>query len=173
MVSTDKGYIKIYRDIREHWIWNDRPFSRGQAWIDLIMMVNHEDRTIVFDSHPLRIGRSQIMTSLQKLSDRWGWSRVKVKRFLDDLETEQMLTKKRNSRGTLITLVNYGIYQGTRNTKRNTDETLTERSRDADEHKQYTIECTNECTKEKYVPLRGLAEYEPLTPEEIEAGGWE
>ena len=167
-MSTDKGFIKLYRDICDHWVWSDKPFSRGQAWIDLIMMVNYEDKTGEFDKRPIRIERGQIMTSLQKLSNRWGWSRAKCKRFLDDLETEHMLIKKRNKRGTLITLVNYGIYQGTRNTKRNTDGASDGAS---DDHNLRSIKNGKE--RKEYTPLRGLAEFEPVTQEEIEAGGWE
>lgn len=37
------GWIKIHRDILYHEIWSDKPFSKGQAWIDLILMANHSD----------------------------------------------------------------------------------------------------------------------------------
>ncbi len=26
-MSKDKGFILIFRDIREHWLWTDKPFS--------------------------------------------------------------------------------------------------------------------------------------------------
>jgi len=170
-VSTDKGYIKLYRDIRDHWVWSEKPFSRGQAWIDLLMMANHEEKTISYDGHPMKVGRGQKVTSLKQLADRWGWSRAKVRRFFDDLESEQMLTTKRNARGTTVTVVNYGFYQDVRNTKRNTGETLTKRSRNTDGHKQGTIEGTKEGIKNK----AAYGEYvddEPITAEEIEEGGW-
>lgn len=37
------GWIKIHRDILYHEIWSDKPFSKGQAWIDLILLANHSD----------------------------------------------------------------------------------------------------------------------------------
>ena len=141
-MSTDKGYIKVYRDIRDHWIWTDEeePFSRGQAWIDLIMAANHKDKTILFNGHPMEIKRGQYMTSLQSLADRWGWSRGKVRRFLDDLKSEQMIGKKRHSNGTLITLIKYGNYQDSRHTKQHTCDTPTDISRTSRGHKQDIIE---------------------------------
>ena len=170
-MSTDKGFIKLYRDIRDHWVWNERPFSRGQAWIDLLLMVNHEEKTVSFDGHPVKVGRGQKVTSLDKLAKRWGWSRAKVRRFFNDLESEQMLTTKRNTRGTTVTVVNYGFYQGTRNTKRNTDDTLTIRSRYADGHKQERKRMKK--NEEEIAPsAKSDFEFEPLTPEEIEEGGW-
>lgn len=38
------GWQKVYRDITKHWLWEDKPFSRGQAFIDLLLMVNHQDK---------------------------------------------------------------------------------------------------------------------------------
>ena len=61
-----------------------------------------------------------------------------------------MCNTKRNSNGTLITVINYGFYQDTRNTKRNTDEKKAEHARNADEHKQDTKEGT--IKKEEYMP---------------------
>lgn len=124
-MSSDKGYIKVYRNIRDCWVWKDKPFDKGRAWIDLIMMVNHKETTIMFDGRPLKIKRGQCITSLSILADKWGWSRSKVKRFLDDLKAEQMIDEKRHARGTLLTIEKYSNYQGERNSKRNTDETLT------------------------------------------------
>ena len=149
-MSTDKGYIKVYRDIRDHWIWNDKPYGKAQAWIDLLMLANHEEKKILFEGQLITVGKGQHMTSLTKLAERWGWSRSKVKRFLDVLKSEQMCNTKRNSSGTLITVINYGFYQDTRNTKRNTDEKKAEHARNADEHKQDTKEDTKK--KEEYMP---------------------
>ena len=149
-MSTDKGYIKVYRDIRDHWIWQEKPYSKAQAWIDLLMLANHEEKKILFEGQLITVGKGQHMTSLTKLAERWGWSRSKVKRFLDVLKSEQMCNTKRNSNGTLITVINYGFYQDTRNTKRNTDEKKAAHARNADEHKQDTKEGT--IKKEEYMP---------------------
>jgi len=148
-VSTDKGYIKVYRDIRDHWIWNYKPFSPQAAWIDLILLANHEKRTILFNGSVIEVDKGQHMTSISILADRWGWSRGKVKRFIDKLESEHMVNTKRNGNGTLITLIKYGVYQGVRNTNRNSNGTQTERGRNGGGHKQYTKEDTKEDIKKK------------------------
>ena len=146
-MSTDKGYIKIYRDIRDHWIWDDKPFSLQAAWIDLILIANHADKTILFNGEIITVEKGQHMTSIAILADRWGWSRGKVRRFLDKLKTEHMIDTNRHSGGTLITIVKYGDYQGVRHSKRHTDGTLTERRRNADGHKQYIKEGIKEDIK--------------------------
>lgn len=135
-MSSDKGYIKLYRDIRDHELWNDKPFARGQAWIDLLLMVNHKDTQVLFDGRLVPVYRGARITSLRKLADRWGWSVGKVARFLDELERDNMIRQERNRKRTMISIVNYEVYQTSRNTERNSDGTLTEHRRNTDGTKQ-------------------------------------
>jgi hypothetical protein len=108
---SKKGYIKVYRDIQDHWMWKDERFSRGQAWVDLIMMANHKDAKIPVGEHIEIIKRGQFITSIAKLSDRWKWSYNTTKAFLNLLENDNMLIRKSDNSKTLITIVNYGVYQ--------------------------------------------------------------
>ena len=108
---ADKGWICLYRQIQECWVWTDKPFSKGQAWIDLLLLANHRPKKISIDGIPVTIERGQFHTSTVKLADRWGWDRRKVSRFLDVLEGDSMLTQRRTSNGTTISLENYEVYQ--------------------------------------------------------------
>ena len=110
-MAEDKGWICLHRKIQECDIWRDKPFSRGQAWIDLLLLANHEDKKIMFDGNLIKVERGQRITSMRKLSDRWGWSRAKVVKFLDVLEAEQMITRKSDKKKTLLTIENYAFYQ--------------------------------------------------------------
>lgn len=112
----DKGWIKLNRQIQEHWIWRDKPFNKSAAWIDLILLANHESQKVNLREGLVTIKRGQFITGIDKLAQRWGWSRGKVYRFLKLLESEQMLKRKANTYGTLLTIVNYGKFQGERNT---------------------------------------------------------
>ena len=107
------GWVSIYRKIRDCVIWDcDEPFDRRSAWIDLILMANHEDKRILFNGNPMTVKIGQRITSMRKLADRWHWSRDKVKRYLDMLEGEEMIVKECDTNKTLITIVNYENYQG-------------------------------------------------------------
>lgn len=118
-----QGWIKIHRKILDNFLWEDKPFSRGQAWIDLILLANHEDKTIIFSGNVVEIKRGQKMTSLRKLSDRWGWSRTKTKKFLEVLQNEKMLTYKSDSKNTVYSIVNYNNYQEKQEYKNDTEMT--------------------------------------------------
>ena len=158
-MSTDKGYIKLYRDIRDHWIYSERPISKFQAWIDLILEVNHEDKKILFDGQPIVVKRGSTITSLRKLSTRWGWSKTTVGRFLDSLEADGMITQKRDTKKTLINVENYAFYQDS-SAKRGTQKRhRAATDRDTEWNKQGTKEGTKEDTKKKGSPS---GEYDPL-----------
>lgn len=113
MSKEDQGWVSIHRAIQSHWLWEDKPFSRGQAWIDLILLANHEDRTIFFDGKPEKVPAGSFITSISKLMDRWGWGKNKTLGFLKLLESEGMIRRVSNARRTAITLVNYWAYQYT------------------------------------------------------------
>lgn len=113
---TDKGYIYLERKIREHWVWDDKPFSMGQAWIDLILSANHEDREIYMNGRRVTIKRGQFVTSITKLAERWGWDRKKVRRFLDALKMDNSLSVNGTTHGTTVTLIKYSVFQNKRTT---------------------------------------------------------
>ncbi len=85
-----EGWISIYRQIQDNWIWkSNEPFDKRSAWIDLLLMVNHKKEEIDFDNTKVIIERGQRITSLEALAKRWGWSRHKVSNFLNRLEMER------------------------------------------------------------------------------------
>ena len=120
------GWIKIHRKIQDCWIWQDKPFDKGRAWVDLILLAMHKDKKLLIDNEIVVIERGSFMTSILKLSERWGWSRNKVLRFLELLESEQMLNTKRTPKGTLVTIVKYEDFQVGDTTDDTTDETTHE-----------------------------------------------
>ena len=105
------GWIKIHRQIQNCLIWDDKPFNMASAWIDLLLLANHEDKETIFDKKPILVKRGQRITSVRELSARWGWGKDKTLRFLRLLESEKMIVKDSDSRRTLLTIVNYGVYQ--------------------------------------------------------------
>ncbi|MDU3323588.1 MAG: hypothetical protein E6X82_03980 [Clostridium sp.] len=108
---AEQGWIKLHRCIRSNWIWNDKPFSRGQAFLDLLLMVNHEDKKIIFNGSLTEVKRGGCITSIRKLGDKWGWSNKKVKMFLDQLQSDKMITYESNTKRTLVTIEKYDLYQ--------------------------------------------------------------
>lgn len=106
------GWISIHRKIQQSDIWLDKePFDKRSAWIDLIMMANHDDRQVLFDGKFIEVKRGEKITSLRMLSEKWKWSRNKVKRFLKLLESGSMIELKIDHQKTTYKIVNYNVYQ--------------------------------------------------------------
>ena len=119
------GWIKLYRQITESDIWNDEenePFDRRSAWVDLLLMANHKDRQTCFDGKAITVKRGQKITSVRKLSERWRWSVNRTYRYLKLLENLEMINRESDSRRTLITIVNYEVYQNGENSSEHSNE---------------------------------------------------
>ena len=110
-MKLSNGWIKLHRKILDCFIWQDKPYDKARAWIDLLLIAMHHDKKMLIDDEVVMIQRGSFMTSIVKLADRWGWSRNKVVRYLDMLESEHMLNTKRTPKGTLVTIVKYDNYQ--------------------------------------------------------------
>ena len=137
---NDKGWIKTYRKIQECWIWIDKePFDKRSAWIDLLLTANHSDKKILFNGELITVQRGQILTSIRKLSEKWKWSYDKCARFLKLLVDDGMLQKESDNFRTLLTIVNYEVYQDCSSTDECADDGANRtRASEQAEHEQVT-----------------------------------
>lgn len=103
------GYINLHRDIEWHWIWLDA--RRFQWWLQLLFMAAWEDKTVTFGNETITIKRGQIATTIRTLMKRWGAHSQATLSFLQVLENENMITRQSTNKMTLITVVNYELYQ--------------------------------------------------------------
>ena len=120
---SEKGFFKVDRDLFEHWLWKDKPFCQGAAWIDLIGLANHKTIKAVKNGKIVTYKRGTVHRSILELASRWGWERKKVRRFLSVLELDKMVVVNGSRHGTTITLLNYGKFQNIGATKWATDGT--------------------------------------------------
>ena len=105
------GWIRLQRSIVEHWLWQDEPYSFGQAWIDLLISASWKDYKSYFDGK-LEIKKAgTVYTSKRYLADRWKWNRHKLDKFLSALELDNMVEIKCTKKCTTINIVNYTLYQ--------------------------------------------------------------
>ncbi len=108
-----QGWMKLYRQVMENYLWLIKPFSKGQAWVDLLLLTNHKKAIITIKNGlNIPIERGECGYSVLALADRWGWSRGKVNRFLKELQKQKMIQQKIVSNHSVIKLLNYEFYQG-------------------------------------------------------------
>ena len=175
-MNLSSGWIKLYRQLQDCWIWLDKePFDKRSAWVDLLLTANHSDKKILFNGELITVKRGQILTSVRKLSAKWKWSVNKVYRFLKLLESDEMLQKESDKDRTLLTIVNYSIFQcceytnenSNGNTNGNTNEYTSETPTETPtntptEHKQECKEYKNDKNvKNEKKERKGQAVYYP------------
>lgn len=118
-----QGWISVHRKIQSHWLWEDKPFSKGQAWIDILLLANHEDKKTLMDGQLIEVKRGECITSEPKLAERWGWSRTKVRNFLEMLEQDEMIKNiKEGRKRTRLKVLHYNEYQDSENKRKTTEE---------------------------------------------------
>ena len=82
------GFVCVPR----RWFPKDRiadkeAYSQREAKVDLLFLANHDERN--------GLPKGYCDPSLSFLAERWNWERSKVVRFLDGLETEQVILREK------------------------------------------------------------------------------
>ena len=106
------SFFTVDRKLLEDELWTSEPFTKGQAWLDLIGRASYKDTD--------ELKRGEIITTERELAARWHWNNSKVHRFLGWLEGEGMIawsrewSAERSRKWSRIRLEKYGVYQGSR-----------------------------------------------------------
>ena len=118
-MEDDRGWIKLHRKIIDTPEWLSEPFTRGQAWVDLLLLANHTSGFIRKRGIRVAVDRGQVGYSERTLGERWQWSRGKVRRFIAELirlsrvsyKISEKTVPKNTSVSGLIYIINYEEYQ--------------------------------------------------------------
>lgn len=164
------SYIKLDRGLKTNSLWLEKPFSKGQAWVDLLLLAQGVDKEKQYRGQIQHQKPGEVYTSILYLSNRWGWGRNKVYRFLELLIKSGMIeiqgrtrdgtiNRTRNgtyngtTNGTIISIENWALYQTSETNDDTNDGTLngtTKRTRDGTHNrKQYTRERIKEKANRK------------------------
>lgn len=105
------GWFKLCRKMLDSDLWLSERFTRGQAWVDLVGLARFQDGFMRINGVRINLARGELGYSEVSLAKRWNWSRGKVRRFLDELETDQRIVQRKTNVTTVISIVNYELYQ--------------------------------------------------------------
>lgn len=120
-----RGYIKLWRRLRDNPMWLSEPFTHGQALVDLFMLANHKQNIVMIRGIQVTIEPGQVVAGEQYLGDRWRWSRGKVRRFLRNLaqQNDPPIDLQTNNVISVISITNWELYQGNGTTDDTPDST--------------------------------------------------
>ena len=81
------GWIKLYRDLNKHWIWDNSNYLKW--WLDILLEVNHTDSKVIIKNKIYECKRGEKLYSLDTWAARWKTNKSKVRRFLELLHINQ------------------------------------------------------------------------------------
>ena len=115
------GWIKIYRSIRDHWIFENEKYLK--AWLIMILEMNHTEKKSLIEGELVICKRGEKIYSISTWCKIFGngWSRQKVRTFFNLLEKDKMIQQKGMQKTTSITILNYDTYQSGITNKQPTD----------------------------------------------------
>ena len=139
------GWIKIYRGIQKHWIWDDPIYLKG--WLTILMNVNYEDKKVLVDSTLMECKAGEAIYSLRSWTKILGkgWTIRKTRTFLTLLKNDNMIVTKGMRKATRLTVCNYELYQFTRQA----DDKQTTSRRQADDKQTTTTKEYKEYKEEE------------------------
>ena len=162
------GFFKIQREYIESAEWlNGSPFDEAKAWIDIVGRANYAEGEWFYKGKYQRVHRGQLATSEVELANRWNWSRGRVRRFLRNLIDASRVTVDKSTVGTVITVLNYDIYQDRRTRKKTADDTANEHHTDITRYIDGTHNKKNKKNKEERERATDVAMVSPSLQEVI------
>lgn len=106
----DQGYIKLYRTIEDNPIvCKDNDHFR--VWHYLLYNATHKSREVIFGKEKIILKPGELIIGEEKVADKCKVSRDKARRILKAFENAQQIAQRKCSKGTLITLKNWEVYQ--------------------------------------------------------------
>lgn len=151
-----QGRVKLHRSSQENILYFAETFTKWQAWQDMLLLTNHKSGVIVVRWNIIDIKRGQLWYSEDWLAKRRTWSRNKVRRFLNYLETKQQIEQHKSKVKSIITIVNYNKYQWDDTTDDTTDGHQTIQQTD-----------TNKNVKKEKKEKEATKKFAPPTVEEL------
>jgi len=119
--TPNNGWIKLHRKIFDNPLYFSEPFTRMQAWIDLLLLANHSGQYFYIRGNRIDVKRGEVAHSMESLAQRWKWSRGKVLRYISQLENSQMIVQQKSHVITKLSITNYNTYQSDGTTDSTTD----------------------------------------------------
>ena len=105
------AFVRLNRRFFNHYLWEERRvFSRAEAFLDLIRSAAFEEGKRMVKGILVNVPRGGIVASERFLSDRWMWSRTKVRAFLDMLQSDSMIVLQKDQENTIVILCKYDTY---------------------------------------------------------------
>ncbi|MCM3745126.1 hypothetical protein M3193_13380 [Sporosarcina luteola] len=110
----NSGWMKVHRSLLNKPIWTEATSEQKVVLMTLLMMANYEEKQWEWGGKVYVLQPGQFVTSLPMLVQRCGKGVTvqKIRTALKRFEAYGFLTDESTNQNRLITIVNWGSYQG-------------------------------------------------------------
>lgn len=107
------GWIKLYRaSIGKGWLSNHRLWT---FWCYCLLKASHKETTVLIGNQQVRLLPGQFVFGRKKAAKDLRMSERQTRTCIDSLKTLENVSVKTTNKYSLVTIINWGIYQGGEN----------------------------------------------------------
>lgn len=107
------GWIKLHRcSFEKGWLRNHKMWA---FWSYCLIKANHKDKTIIFNNTEVFLKKGQFIFGSKQASKDLNISRQSLRTIINHLKTMQNITVKPTNKYSIITIINWDIYQNKEN----------------------------------------------------------
>lgn len=107
----DNGWIKLHRCLLDKAVWQCLTEGQRVVMITILLLAGHEERHWMWKGNKYDLQPGQFITSRGNLAKKAGVSVQTVRGALENLEKLEFITKETTKSNTLITVLNWDVYQ--------------------------------------------------------------
>ena len=116
-MNGEDGWVKIHRSMWKN-PWMFRPNVLA-VWVYILCHVTHQKTDVVFEGKRITLEPGQGLFKMRQVAQRLDIPTTTVHRIVELLKNETQIETQKTPRNTLVTVINWHLYQGsgTRNGK--------------------------------------------------------
>lgn len=134
MQDRSDGWFLMHRGWADNPIFAKAEFCPRMAWLWLIENACWEPKRVRIAGKTILLARGQLSYSRSYLSEAWGWTESRVARFVNALQTDQMIDRTSEQGQMVISICNYDKYQDAKKISDRQSDRQSDRHRTGSEH---------------------------------------
>lgn len=104
-----QGYVALHRKLMESWVSED-PMALA-LWVRMLLEATHKPRKKIYKGETYNLDKGQFLFGLNKWSEKTGIPREVIRKRIDMLVNDGMITRQKHPHISVITVVKWDSYQ--------------------------------------------------------------
>lgn len=161
-----EGWIKIYRSIIDHRLFDNPKLLK--VWIWCLAQARHKPGDVICGRERLTLREGQFIFGRKRAAERLGIPESTVWAYMKMLKDDGSINIRPTSKYSIITVINWGHYQGTPTGLSTANEQQTDTNKNVNNYENRYVSKNMESNSQKQrlgnqVFRRGLSDFDPYS----------